>query len=264
MKGIASMKEIPWERTAEGASAHLRDNGTRVVLPVLSFFKIMEAKLTSLHLISADFHDTTVVFERQVQVHLEAGEEALCLGLYAHDPEDELPEEVRDRVPTWCLRQARWERRRDVEQFRQTANMKAYVQGPGLLDSRLVFTVPDVYPEINQLTEEARTLVRQGMALTAAPRAQVEWSLVSLDMKDGTLGLSLSYAPLREGNDELERWIRQWQKQFAAVDYAGGLLPDAGCSISYPFSLQEGLESFPEMGFEEFRLTKAWKKDASQ
>ncbi len=244
------MVDIPWERTADGMPAQMKEGEgpRRAIFPVLSLLLAAEEKMSELVLITADFHGTTVIFERQLGIYLEKDAHAEYLGIYQTDEEDEtdVPEERARSIPTLCIRRARWDRKRDIQRFRQSQSKQAYVKRDGQIDATILFLTPEMYPEITSLPEEAIKIVRQGITLNEMVRTDPRWDTVLFQVTVGSIAFSLSYVPNREGNELLETWMEVCQQRFTKVDFSGGIMPDHGCRISYPYSLMERLETFPE------------------
>jgi len=254
------VKEIPWERTADGAPVRLKEDAPHMIIPVLSLLQTATAKMTQLNIISADFGGVTAIFERQIHTYLEMGSYAECLGIYAPDEEDEVQGVRPPGLPTLCLRRARWDRTQDIRKFRAAQSMKGYIKGDEQIEAQIVFITSKMYPEFSLLRAEAQKLVQGGIALDGVTRADPRWDLVLFRLREGARHFSLSYAPSIEGNEALEAWVANWQQSFAAVDFSGGILADQGCFISYPFSLMEYLERFPEQSFEEFHRNRRRKR----
>lgn len=244
------MVDIPWERTADGMSAEMKEGESprRAIFPVLSLLLAAEQKMRELVLIAADFHGVTVIFERQLGIYLEKDAHAEYLGIYQTDEGDDadVPEERARNIPTLCIRRARWDRKRDIQRFRQSQSKQAYVKRDGQIDATILFLTPEMYPEITSLPEEAMKFVRQGISLNANERTDPRWDTVLFQVTVGSIAFSLSYSPNREENEVLETWMETCQQRFTKVDFSGGIISDHGCRISYPYSLMERLETFPE------------------
>ncbi len=237
------MKEIPWERTADGARAQLKDGSHKAIIPVLSLLHAATGKMTQLVLISADFNGTTAVFQRQIGIYLEQGARAEFMGVYRTDED---AEEGEHKQPVLCIRRSLWDRDQDIRRFREAQSKRAYVEGDGQIHSSILFISPEMYPEIVHLTEEAERIVRQGIAIDVVARPNHGWDSLLFQFDGGSLVFSLSYAPRIEGNNVFETWLEQWQRSFAEVDFSGGIIPDNGCFISYGRSLVELLKTFPD------------------
>ncbi len=256
------MKEIPWERTADGVSAQLAGAG-ELVMPVLALLTTTQAKMTELNIVSADFRGRTFVFIRRVGVYLEREATAEFLGLYVAEQEEE--EEAREQEqlhdgPPICLRYAYWKKRAHAEQFRAARSMRAYVEADQNIDSHLLFLPAAESPRIISLAEELQQLARQGIHLQARKRLNVPWQWLELELGAGSFSYSFTYLPQVEQAEVLEPWVLKWQDAFAVVDFSGGLLPDHGCFISYPSSVLERIARFPEMSFEHFQRRNKSRK----
>ncbi len=251
------MIEIPWERLADGTSAHVMGDTPEYILPVLSFLRLSEEKMTSVGLISADFHNIPISFMLRIGVHLETRTYNEFLGLYLPDDEPDPQEERPEGLPTLCLRRASWHREGDDKRFRQAASMRAYVQNEQQLEAHIVFLTAEMAPAIIHLAEEARELVQQGITLRATSRAEPRWVQIGFRFQD-EIRLVLSYIALTAQNDALEDWITQWQRHFAEADYSGGILPDQGCLIGYPYGVMDFVRHFPEQSFQTWR--REWRR----
>jgi len=246
------MKEIPWERTSDGTSARLKGYSGRFVIPVLLLLNTADTKMTEVSAISADFKGKTLLFERQLGVYLKMGTHAEYLGVYTTDKGEEDGETQEKQLhgfPVLCIRRAHWNRQQDIQQFRQARSMEEYVKGDKQIDSRIIFLPAVLSQEIGLLAEDAQELIRQGIKLSAVTRIEPRWDKVQVECIKDSLVFSLTYAPRAEKNEELERWIEQWQQSFAKVDVTEGIVPDRGCFINYPRSLMETLEAFPKESF---------------
>ena len=244
------MIEIPWERTADGRSANIKEDFPQYIIPVLSFLRLSEEKMTGVGLISGHFHNIPVSFLLRIGVFLESHTYDEFLGLYLPDEED-----VVENVPTLCLRRASWQRKNDNTRFIQAASMKAYVMNEQQLDSHIVFLRSEQAQGIVRLAEEARTLVQQGLPMQRTTRTKYTWDQIYFQYRN-IIHMSLSYVTQSEKNEALESWIAQWQEQFAEVDMTSGHLPDQGCFIGYSFGMREYLTHFPEQSFQEWKKRK--------
>lgn len=248
------MQEIPWERTADGKVAWLDGEVPRYLLPILSLLKLSEAKMTEVGLISANFHDTPVSFVKRLTVYLDTRARSEFLGLYMSD-EQRGPEEASEQVPTLCLRHAIWNKKGENERFQQAASMKEYVSNQQQLEARIVFLTPEMAPAISHLDEEAHSMVKQGVAVLATSRSNLSWESIDFGFHD-ILHVDISYVTHSFVSDELEAWVRQWYQCCTEVNYFGGILPDNGCRIGYPFSMMNTWKHFPEQSFQQWRESK--------
>lgn len=241
------MDEIAWERTADGIPARLKHSDTDHRLQVLALLNLSIAKLTDVSIISADFRGATAVFEPQVSVYLAMDTYEEWMGVYQlgfpHE-EDEAQAE-RDVFPVLCLRRAVWHKKQDVRQLREARRKRAYVEGEGPINSRIVFITAEMYPEISHLIEDIQRIVRRGIPFTAAVREEPQWHMLQLDL-NSEIHFSLSYVLSIERSEDIETWAAKWQSSFAHVDYTGGIVPDHGCFMSYRSSIEQRLEQFSD------------------
>lgn len=254
------MTIIPWERTADGVPGTLVESSGRYLIPVLLLMNLARIKMTELDMISANFGGNTILFERRVGVHLDMELATEFLGVYQSEQFEEEnnagddPDTKGDqsRTPILCLRHARWDQKQDSWQFRHAPDMRTYVKEGEQIQSRIVFLPMEMSTEILLLIEEGQRLVQQGIALELVTRAEPHWAGLRFELIDSPVVSSLSYALRVRENRELEAWATRCQASFASIDHIQGILPDHGCFISYPHSVMEVLEQFPEESFNEF------------
>lgn len=245
------MQEIPWERTTDGRHAFLAGKKGVPFIPALLLWHLATEKMMELSVISADFEGRTQVFSQQLGVYLETRHGAEYWGVYASDPptdeEVELAVESHLALPTLCLRHCLWDRKADIQKFLTSPNKRAYVQGKEQLDCRVVFVTSEAYPEVSDMLEEVEQIVYQGISIEQVERAKPQWNILRLKvaMESGVV-FSLSYNLPLHKSEEVENWIEKWGRCLARFTSIEGVIPDQGCFISYPDSLMERLERFPE------------------
>jgi hypothetical protein len=247
------MQEISWERTADGRAARLDGDIPQYILPILSFMRLTQEKMTAVGLISADFHGIPVSFMKRVTVYLDKRTHAEFLGLYVSDEdEQDHSEAASEQIPTLCLRHAVWTKKSDEEGFVQAASMKEYVSSQQQLQAQIVFLTPEMVPEIARLDEEAHTMVRRGVPALATSRSDAPWDSIDFSFYD-ILHVHISYVTHTLVSNELEAWVKRWYRSCLEVDYTGGMLPDNGCRLGYPYSMMDFWKHFPEQSFQQWR-----------
>lgn len=250
--------ELPWERTADGKAARLDGDIPQYILPMLSFVRLTQQKMTEVGLISAEFAGLPISFLKHLTVYLYERTQAEFLGLYLADEPDR-NEAVAKQAPTLCLRHAVWRGKQDEAGFVQAASMHQYVSSQQHLHAQLVFLTPEMVPEIVQLEEEAHMMVRRGVAVRPTSRSDPSWESIDFGFYELPT-VFISYGTHTFVSDELEAWIRRWYQSCREVDYAGGILPDEGCRLGYPFSLMDTWKHFPDQSFQQWRASRGGKR----
>lgn len=242
------LDEIPWEQTANGKNAKLKsrnDKGKR--LETLSFLQLNTAKLERVSIISADFQDDTVMFEPYISASYTTDSTGEWLGVYQLSfpgDEEDIQEQQRRNIPVFCLRKAAWQRNKDMYQFRVAPHKRAYVKEKGNFEGHILFGIPSLYPELDGMISEMHTLVKEGVSLTSTQGPEYPWGSVHVDVVHSDVIFSLGYAFTQRRNEKLEQWVERWYTSFHHLDFAGGIVPNDGCFISYSFPIEAALERF--------------------
>jgi hypothetical protein len=241
------MQFVTWEQTADGVLVQLKNSQRPITKGNFMLKRVALAKMTDITLLSADFHGDVVLFEPRVSVLLDMSSHVEFRGLYQiHADREEQQEAPVQSLPSLALRQATWIRDDDFKHFNGAANKRAYIEGTQQVHSRITFTTPELQPEIYQLLEDARNLVRNGLKMEPAHNSNFQREETRFCVDDEELRFTLLYLPHIRQSLALDGWIEQWIQSFARVDFSGGIMPDHGCSISYTHSLMELLSRFPE------------------
>jgi len=260
------MKDIPWEKTADGVHAHLKESTGRFMIPVLLLLNTADRKMKEPELISADFQGEAVLFERRLGIFLRRGTATEYLGAYVPDEREDEDSTHQGRsipLPALCIRHAYWESTRDSQHFREAASMRQYVLGNAQIDSHILFLSTAMAQKIVLLLEEAEHMVQQGIGLRPASRDKPLWDSLEFELLNGGLHASLFYGLGTSENSVLEAWVTQWQQSFSMIDTASSVIPDHGCFLSYPGSLMEILEKFPDESFVQWNTRFEQKRRSS-
>ena len=242
------MKEIAWERTVDGKPARLKEGG-KFHIYMAQLLNLAVEKMLDVAIISADFQDNTPVFTKQVGVYLEKDEEGVFCGLYLPDADDEYG----PNVPTVCVRQARWDRELDINQFLRIQKNRAegrrrYVEEEQLVASTVFFFTKEDARVLLDMVVALEQLVRDGVKISRMARSpeQRPWEAMQLEIQIESLSSTISYSAYAEGSEPLEAWLARWQQEIATLVNRQGVIPDDGCFISYPYSLMERIALFPQ------------------
>lgn len=234
------LDSIPWELTADGKAARLVRTRPSTRGSALALRLLAVEKMTAVSLVSAEFGGTPVVFEPVAEALVDSGARVDFMALY----ETALPgEDDPSNLPAFCARRAVWVRDEDAGRLDAAASRKEYLVAGPQVASRLVFLTRDEAAALVRLYEEAGTLVARGVAIERARRESVRWHDLRFVFIHGGTRFELSYSPFVSKSAKLERWAREWEAEFARLDFDGGRVPDEGCRISYNGSLPELLAS---------------------
>jgi hypothetical protein len=95
-------------------------------------------------------------------------------------------------------------------------------------------------------------MVRRGVPVLATSRSDTPWDSIDFGFYD-ILHVHISYGTHALVSDELETWVKRWYRSCLEVDYTGGMLPDDGCRLGYPYSMMDFWKHFPEQSFQQWR-----------
>jgi hypothetical protein len=240
-----TMREAPWERTADGRPARVVQPPRHPTLTPLRSRILAVAKMTDVSHVSAAFDGTPQVFEPWLTVLLDTGPKVEFAGVYRSAfPVDE-PDGA---APSLAVRRAGWNAADDAERLRDEAGIAQYVTGPDHAASRIQFFTADALSTVTSLVEEVAQALHRGLPIDVRERSDPGLANIQVDLHDDDARFMVSYTPYRRASDTIESWLARWRRAMRALDEppaaAAARRPDAGCRISYRASLPEMLQRY--------------------
>lgn len=239
--------DLTWEKIVGGAFGVYKVPKKIVFTPTL-MKRLAIAKMTDVSLISADFHETPIIFAPRLCLLLDFFSRLEFFGVY--DADVSTNEDASDSInelkdlPDFCIRKVWWNKAEDIENFQIADDKEQYILSDKQTLSNVIFIKSTQVPEIPQLISEAIRLARHGLELHEQPRTEPPYYEVNLNVSDGGYRFDFAYAPGLLENSILEEWIIKWRNCIDDLPLDIGYLPDEKFRISYELSLFDQISIF--------------------
>jgi hypothetical protein len=235
--------DLLWEKTF-GTSVGIYNAAKKIVFTPTLMKKLAISKMIDVTLISADFHEYPVVFTPLLWVMLDSFSNVEFFGVYLNDDEDTNNSTELERLPSFCIRKAFWNRQEDIENFQLADDKKKYILGEKQTLSNVIFTGSKHYIEVKQLISEIIQSVKYGLNLQEFSRSESTNDEIKINISSGVFYLDFSYHPGVLKSDMLEEWIIRFRNCIESLPLNTGYFPDTNFRMSYRLSLFDQISNF--------------------
>jgi hypothetical protein len=192
--------------------------------------------------VSTDLGENSVLFERQLDLLVEIGDEAKFIGVYSADSVD-------NRTGRYCVRTGRWARSNDRTLFGARDNeslISNYIESRDHTECTIHFSKSEESP-IGGLLEKTSATFQKGIGFTSRSRSSPSWKYVAFRFQCTSMPIEQSIVcyPQELFNRDFENLVEEW---LVVADYVSrkGIcdLPHAAVRVSYDLSMWERLQQF--------------------